>query len=102
MAEPVQPPTEDADEKVRRLILSLLHAGDQGWKRGYEAPEHFADCPAVTVVEIETHHELWFDTGVDAIRLTARLSCPHRGEIDWEWADLGELHWMIEDMEAAE
>jgi hypothetical protein len=55
----------------------------------------------VTVVEAETQGEMWFDTGVEAVRFTARLSCPHRGEVEWEWADLGELPYLIEDMEAA-
>lgn len=89
----------DADEKVRQLILHLLRGNDQGWSFGYGPPEHFAECPDVTVVEVETSNELWFDTGIEATRFTARLSCPHRGEVEWEWADLGELPYLIEDME---
>jgi hypothetical protein len=89
----------DADEKVNRLILRLLHGDDPGWKGGYEPPEHFRECPDVTVAEAEVNAELWFDTGVEAVRLTARLSCPHRPDVEWEWADLGELSDLIEEMD---
>ena len=91
----------DADEKVKQLILNTLRADDRGWNSEYGPPdEHFVTCPDVKVAEAETNGELWFDTGVEAVRLTARLSCPHRGEVEWEWADLGELPYLIEDMEA--
>jgi hypothetical protein len=90
-----------ADEKVALLILRLLRSGDEGWKSEFEAPEHFSECPDVTVKESEVHSEMWFDTGVEAIRLTARLSCPHRGDLDWEWADLGELPDLIDALDGA-
>jgi hypothetical protein len=90
---------ESADNKVRRLVLAYLHDRNSGWRDDYPVPEHYVTCPDVQVVEAESHAELWFDTGVEAVRLTARLSCPHQGEIEWEWADLGELPDLIEDME---
>lgn len=91
----------EADEKVERLIMSKLRSGDAGWG-DYAPPEHFAECPDAVITEAEASRELWFDTGVNAVRLTARLRCPHRGEIDWEWADLGELPDLIEEMDAPE
>lgn len=89
----------EADEKLHRLILHYLHDQNFGWNDGYEAPEHFVTCSSVQVVEAEANAEMWFDTGVEAVRLTARLSCPHEGEVEWEWADLGELYYLIEDMD---
>jgi len=89
----------DADDKVRRLILNYLHNRNWGWWEESAAPEHYVTCPDVQVVKAEVHAEMWFETGVEAVRLTARLSCPHEGEIEWEWADLGELHYLIEGME---
>lgn len=88
----------DADEKVNRLILAILRSGDHGWE-GQLPPPHFTECPDVTVSKAEAELELWWDTGVDATRLTATLSCPHEGAVDWEWADLGDLPDLIEKMD---
>jgi hypothetical protein len=91
---------DDADTRVQHLILSKLRLGDAGWKSAYPAPtEHLSRCPDVRVVESEARYELWFDTGVDAVRLTAVIQCPHEGPVEWEWADLGELPDLLDELD---
>jgi hypothetical protein len=90
----------DADERVARLILRILHTQDRGWRGKHPAPsQHFADCPDVTVTRQEIHTELWIDTGVDATRFTAEIACPHEGSAEYEWAHLGSLPAYLEELD---
>jgi hypothetical protein len=86
----------DPDILVKKLIAKLLHDRDFGWRRAYAPPDHFITCPDVTITDPEADRELWFDTGVEATRITAVLQCPHEGPVAWEWADLGEMPRLLE------
>jgi hypothetical protein len=88
------------EERVAALVLRMLHDKNGGWLEEFPPPQHLAACPDAQVLATETHGEEWFDTGVDATRFTASLSCPHQTEpIEWEWADLGSLGLLLSEMD---
>lgn len=78
----------DADRLVALYILDA-------WRGDH--PDH-ADCPSLRVVNAETHFALFYDTGVEGVQFTAELACEHRGQFDYEFGELGDLSYILEDI----
>jgi hypothetical protein len=79
----------DADALVAAYILDR-------WREDH--PDH-ADCPTLAVVEADTRNGLAYDTGVECVYFTATLRCEHRKPFDFDFAEFGELAWIIEELD---
>lgn len=78
------------DEKVRQYILSRYRE---------ERPQaHLSTCPSATVTEDEADFRSFYDTGVEGMWFTARLTCPHESE-EYEFGELGDLPSILSELD---
>ena len=103
--------SERANELVRRYVLDQcyrtrfeLHIpgcpAEVSYREGSNpgTNKHLLECPDA-VADVSMSAELWYDTGVEALRFTADISCPHGEREDYEYGELGDLPSLLEDLE---